>query len=447
MKKLTLFIVLSIVMLFGRTEFARSQNAHSQDSHSQDSLSIERAVELALANAPSIQRAMALTDAAHARTAQIGASNKPQLDADATYTRIDPVPTVTLPLGGVPTTLSFAPNDVYDVSANLRQTLYDFGKTHAAEAASVAGEQSAKDNVEALKSVITFQVVQAYFLALTYDQTIAIEEQQKVILGGNLTLAKEREHEGTATALDPLSTSTRIAAIESQEADIRASRQKQLSQLRRLIGYAPGRAIVLGKSPRRPTISMQLDSLLGVAKSLRADLILAKDAEESARLQIEAARLSNPPSLIANINAGVKDGYFPVLTKPYANWAGTVKFSVPILEGGRTEQKVSEAEANYAAAKAQTAELLWQIQSDVESAKADLDASTQKITLTQVQIDQAKLALSVAEARYKNGAATNLEYLTAQSALEQAELQQAQTEFNYALNIFNVKRAIGQREW
>ena len=413
----------------------------------QDSLTVDRAVELALKNAPSIKRSTAQIDAAHARTEQIDAANKPQLDAGATYTRVDPVPSLTLALGGPPQKFSFAPNNIYDVSGTLRQTIYDFGKTHAAEAASQANEQTAKDNIDALKSLITFQVVQAYYTVFALDESIAVEEQQKSILGSNLGITKEREHEGAALSLDALTTNTRIAAIESQEADLRASKAKQLAQLRRLIGAAPGSPLVLSKNVRRPTVASSLDSLLASAKALRPELVLAKDGEDAARLQIEAARLSNPASLVASVNAGVKDGYFPVLTKPYLNWAGTIHFELPILEGGKIEGKVDEAQANLVAAQAQTTELWQQIQNDVESAKADVDANKQKLSLTQAQIDQAKLALSLADTRYKNGAATNLEYLTAQSSLEQAALQQVQTEFNYAISIFNLKKAIGERQW
>jgi outer membrane protein len=124
-----------------------------------------------------------------------------------------------------------------------------------------------------------------------------------------------------------------------------------------------------------------------------------------------------------------------------------VVFSLPILEGGRTQQRVAEAEANYVGTQAQTTDLAQQVEAEVESANADVEANRAKLLLTKVQIDQAQQALTVADVRYKNGAATNLDFLTAQSALEQAQLQEATTRLNYALSVYNLKRALGEKQW
>ncbi len=413
----------------------------------QDSLSINDAIALAIKNAPSIVRASALVDAAHARTDEAHVSKRPTLSADAAYTRIDPTIQVQLPINNKLESFAFAPNDNYQAQATLQQILYDFGRSNANIAASESSERSALDMLDAIKSQVTFQVVQAYFGIITADQTLRIEEDQKKILQTSLGVSETREKQGTVTSLDVLSTQTRIATIESQEADIRAAKDRQLSGLRRLLGVKAGTPILVQETTALPHVSNVLDSLLLEASAHRPELQLSKDAEESARLQIDAARLSNPPLLLANIAAGVKDGYPPNLTKPTLNWAGTVRFSYPILEGGLVDDKVAEAQANYVAAQAQTSDLRRQIESEVESAKADIDASQTKLSLTQIQIQQAQRTLEIANVRYQNGAATSLDYLTAQSALEQAQLQQVQTSFNYALSIFNLKRALGEREW
>ena len=69
------------------------------------------------------------------------------------------------------------------------------------------------------------------------------------------------------------------------------------------------------------------------------------------------------------------------------------------------------------------------------------------LDLTKVQIDQAQQAYDIAEVRYKNGVATNLDVLTAQSALEQAKLQQAQLMFNLELSQYNLNKAVGTPMW
>jgi TolC family type I secretion outer membrane protein len=416
-------------------------------AYAQDSLSIADAISMAIKNAPQMHRAQSQLDAAHARTEQISANNKPQLEALASYTRIDPQPSIGFPINGKTETFQLGPNNAYDAHLQLQQMLFDFGKTSAQTAASEAGEHSAKDNIEGVEYTVAVQTVQYYYGILTVQKTLAIEDDQIGILRGNLDITKKREEQGTATSLDELNVETRIASIQSQEADLQASLQKQQSGMRRLLGLAPGTPILVKKSPPDAAFGATLSELLAKAKTDRAEYILSKDAEDAARLQVESAKHGNDPSLAANITGGVKDGYLPDLQTPYLNWTGSVQFSLPILEGGRTSEKVAEAEANYSAAKEQTSDTWQQIESEVESAQADMDANHTKLGLTKVQIDQAQKALSVADARYKNGAATNLDYLTAQSQLEQAELQEAQTRFNYALSVYNLMKAVGQKLW
>ncbi len=187
-----------------------------------------------------------------------------------------------------------------------------------------------------------------------------------------------------------------------------------------------------------------LDSL---ADKQRPEITVAEDAENTARLQINATKESNDPLLSANVTGGYKDGYLPNLTQGKLNWTGNVDLHIPILDGGRTSAQVDEAQAQYREAQAHTEDVKLGIENDVEQALADLQSSRSRLKLTDVQIHQAQQAYDIAEVRYKNGAATNLDVLTAQSALEQAKLQQAQLMFSLELSQYNLNKAIGTPMW
>jgi outer membrane protein TolC len=76
-----------------------------------------------------------------------------------------------------------------------------------------------------------------------------------------------------------------------------------------------------------------------------------------------------------------------------------------------------------------------------------VQASRDRLDLTKVQIDQAQQAYDIALTRYQNGAATNLDLMTAQEALEQAKLQQAQLMYQFELSQYNLNRAVGTPLW
>ena len=406
-------------------------------------LSLSEAVSMAIRSSLGMVEGQAAIDAAKGHYDEIASYAKPQLAGDASYTRIDPV--VSLPFNGQ--TFYTQPNNNYNGWLTLQQELWAFGRYTTTEHVAESGIKSAEDNLDQYRAQAAYQTTQVYYNILSTNESLHVEQDQLKVLRENLGVTQEREKQGTATSLDPLTVRVHISSIESQIADLNATRIKQAAMLRRLIGVAPGTPIDVTRPSAGPSLPEQLDSLVGIASRQRPEVVLAKDAENTARLQIDAAKASNDPLLSTNITGGVKDGYLPDLTKPTLNWAGNVTFHVPILDGGRTRAQVDQAEADYRAAQARTEDAIMGIRSDVEQSLADLQSSRSRLSLTDVQIEQAQQAYDIALTRYQNGAATNLDLLTAQEDLAQVKLEQAQLTYQFELSQYNLNRAVGTPMW
>ncbi|HZK77066.1 MAG TPA: TolC family protein, partial [Candidatus Kapabacteria bacterium] len=367
----------------------------------------------------------------------------PQLAGDASYTRIDPV--ISIPFGNQ--VFVTQPNNNYNGNLNVQQPIWSFGRFEAEDKVAESGIKSATDNLDQFRAQAAYQTTQVYYDVLTTDQGINVEQDQVNVLEGNLSDARKREQQGTATSLDTLNIQARISQTQSQIDELESTRRKQVSMLRRLLGMASGTPVNVTRPPTALTLPEQEDTLESLAEKQRPELIAAEDAENTAKFQIDAASNNNDPLLTTNVTGGVKDGYLPNLTQPKLNWAGTVSLHIPILDGGRTHAQVDEAQAEYRAAQARTEDAKRGVQNDIEQALADLQSSRLRLGLTKTQIEQARQAYNVAQVRYQNGAATNLDVLTAQSALEQAELNQAQLMFSLELSEYNLNRAVGTPMW
>jgi outer membrane protein TolC len=339
------------------------------------------------------------------------------------------------------------PNNNYNGNFNLQQVLWAFGKYDAGDRLAESGIKSAQDNLESYKAQAAYQTTQIYYSILTTDEAIRVEQDQVSVLQGNLSDADQRVKQGTATSLDTLDIQARVSSTQSGIADLQSSRRKQVAGLRRILGMAPGTPVNVTRPERSSQLAENVNMLDSIAEKQRPEILMAKDAENTARLQIDYAKQSNDPQLSANVMGGYKDGYLPNLTQGKLNWAGTINFHVPILDGGRTQSQVDEASAQYRAAQAHTEDTKLGVEQDIETVLADLQSSRSRLKLTDVQIQQAQQAYDIAEIRYKNGAATNLDVLTAQSALEQAKLQQAQLMFSFELSEYNLNKAVGTPMW
>jgi outer membrane protein len=417
--------------------------ASGVQAQSSDTLTLAQAVQMAIRNSPSFAEGEAAIDRAKAQYRETESYAYPQLAADASYTRIDPV--ISIPFGSQ--VFVTQPNNNYNGNLNMQQPLWSFGRFEAEDKVAESGIKSATDNLDQFRAQAAYQTTQAYYNLLTADEGIRVEQEQVKVLEGNLSDARKREQQGTATSLDTLNIQARISQTQSQIDELESTRRKQASMLRRLLGMAPGTSVNVTRPPTALSLPEREDTLESLAEKQRPELIAAEDAENTAKFQIDAASNNNDPLLTTNVVGGVKDGYLPNLTQPKLNWAGTVSLHVPILDGGRTHAQVDEAAAEYRAAQARTEDAKRGVQNDIEQALADLQSSRLRLGLTKFQIEQARQAYNIAQVRYQNGAATNLDVLTAQSALEQAELNQAQLMFSLELSEYNLNRAVGTPMW
>ncbi|MDD4857458.1 MAG: TolC family protein, partial [Candidatus Krumholzibacteria bacterium] len=130
-----------------------------------------------------------------------------------------------------------------------------------------------------------------------------------------------------------------------------------------------------------------------------------------------------------------------------ANASAGVQLQVPIFNGFRTRHQDAEAEANVRAALAHTADVERQVAAEVEQALAGVRSSMEKIENSKVQVRRAEAALSMAEAQYEAGVATNLDVLDAQTALSQAKLVRLRALYEYMIGVNALDRATGKKIW
>jgi outer membrane protein len=175
----------------------------------------------------------------------------------------------------------------------------------------------------------------------------------------------------------------------------------------------------------------------------RTDLKLARDAEESAKLQKHASSLGNMPSLKVSAAYGMKNGYEPNIYVTRGNWMWGAQVQIPLFDGGRVSHQEEEALAVMESEQAHTQDAERQIQSDVEQAVADVQALWSKVQISEIQLQQAQEAVSVARTRYETGSVTNLDLLDAETAESSARLMNLQALYRFVISKYELDRAVG----
>jgi len=410
-------------------------------SAAQDSLSVEQAVQRVLQIHPAIEQAVANTHAAEARVSQTSSVKLPDVSTEAVYTHIGPIPAFFF--GGQ--NLFLAPADNYDAHVVGKYTVYDFGKTNAGIDLSQSRVQSSRDMIELTKSNLALQTIRTFYSIVLLRKSLLVQDEQIAALHEHLAVTQKRVTAGSATNFDVLTTQVRVAASQNQRVEILNSFQKQESILRQLLNFQANTPILVQGSFEQDSITLNIDSLVQVARQQRPEMKLARDAEQSAQFQKKFSSLGNMPSLNVNVAYGLKNGYEPNIYALRGNWMWGVQARVPLFDGGRVSHQEEEAQASVQAEQAHSRDVERQVRSDVEQVAADVQAALAKVQISEVQLQQAQEAVTIARTRYETGSITNLDLLDAETAESTAKLTRLQALYRFVLSKYELERATGKQ--
>ena len=352
----------------------------------QDSMTVEQAIQRVLQTHPAIKQALANTRAAEARASQTSSAKLPDVTTEAVYTHIGPIPEFSFPVFG---SFVLAPQDNYDAHISGKYTVFDFGKTSAAIDASRSLVQTSQDAAELTKTNLAMQTIRAFYAITLLRKSEKVQDEQIEALTQHISVTQKRVTAGSATNFDVLTTQVRVAAAQNQKVEIQNSLQRQESVLRQLLDLPMNSPLTISGSFQPTPVALNQDSLFQLALRQRIELKLARDAEESAKLQKNASSLGNMPSLKVIAAYGLKNGYEPNIYPMRGNWMWGAQAQFPVFDGGRVNHQEEEAQAVIESEQAHAQDAERQIRSDVEQTISDVQASWSKVQISEVQLQQA----------------------------------------------------------
>jgi outer membrane protein TolC len=404
-----------------------------------DPLTLKEAIDLTINNYPLIKQQQEKIKAVDYKIEQQKSAYYPDVEGQATYSRIGPLPSFSF--GGE--ALVLAPANNYNVNVVVNQQIYDFGKRDASVELVKSFKQSASDNVDLIKSDLSYQTLQVFYSILFLKKSVEVKDTQISALTEHLQVTNKKIESGSSTDYDALSTQVRISQAQSEKIEVLNQLKQQEIILNKLLGTAQDTTLNITGDFSPPESTQNLDSLLNVAFGKRYELKLAEDELNTSHLQENLAGLGNMPSLNATLSYGIKNGYEPNLDALRGNWLAAVSVRVPIFNGFLTRNKENEAKANSTVSEFNITSLKRNITSDVQQALSNLNSGLEKLHSTLTQVNFAEETVQRAEARYNSGVGTNLDVLDAETSLAQARLFYLQDLYRSILSSFQLKRAVG----
>lgn len=388
---------------------------------------------------PSVKQAEEAIYSAEANVKMTRAVLFPMIAGSASYTFNSPQ----MKLDFMGNSFDMNPKNNYSAGISVNQLLYDFGKNKPAIEASRIQREIAGINTVQIKQNLSLSVIQLYYMLGFTRNAIAIKEREKQNYEEMLRQTIVRQNTGAATKFDVLNTRVSLTNVKTQLIELAASNLTQLKNLSILTDTLLSDNIGLTPLQQVDPLVIPLSDLLNQAFTLRPEMQIAQNEVKVAELQERSAARAYNPSLNFQAQAGGKNGYPMNLDKMKFNYQVGASLSVPIYEGGRRSYGKQLARTKARTAVEQMALIRKQIDREVSQNYYNLQSGFAKIENLQMQVEMAREAYRQAEANYKAGSITNLEYLTSATNLSDAELMLEQARINYYIALYQLQVSTG----
>ncbi|MBV8151234.1 MAG: TolC family protein [Candidatus Eremiobacteraeota bacterium] len=343
-------------------------------------------------------------------------------------------------------------NDVTSnsLTAELRQLIFDGGRTFAAIKSANASENASVATYQRQLQQVTFNVASAYYNALLAMRTAAVDNDlvTQNVVQANLVIAQLRAGQASrvdvATALLPVS-QAQLALVQQQGTLV--STQAALANamgldadtvVRPADDTANYQAVVASALPI-PTYNQAIAR----ANMLRPDLQSALDSLQAAQYTLKSARAGYLPTVSGSADYGTSSTDANGAT--FRNsWSIGATLNIPVFDAGQTRGQVQVAQGNVAKAQAFYDTQRLAVQLDVKQTLAALISARSGLDATQVEYDQANTVLRATQAQYRAGVTTLPLLLNAQVQLSKALTDEVNAIYNLRIAEQNFLFAIGQ---
>lgn len=359
----------------------------------------------------------------------------PTVSAQASFQYLDPVAEAEFGQAKI----RFQPHDNYNLGLTGSGLLFDFGRTKAQIDKAIAEAAVAQNSQEAVQNALAYQVAQLYYGIVFTQKQMAVQEEQLKSLRANESLISVKLKNGDALELDLLNAQVANANSQNRLTDLTATLEKQQALLTMLTGNAATQPAAA------ELVCLQFTAENNTAEN--PDLAVANAKITVAEKDLTVNRRFLRPALNYNAGLGFRNGYQPDINEFRFNWALGAGISYPLYVGGRDRLQIKLSRLNLEAARAQLNSVAEAIASDLAQAVADQRAAQAKLSTAETVISQAKNALSIAQTRFTNGVATNVDVLTAQTNLEQAQLAGVTAAYQLCLAGLQIGKLEGKKFW
>jgi len=379
-------------------------------------LTLNQAVQLALKNNLSVLLAGTQVQEAGGTRERARAALLPRLHGTALANLENRnLAVMGLSVPGIP--MVVGPFAYYDVGMAGSQSIINLQAYHSWKA-SQRQEDAARLDYQDARDLVIRQTSGLYLGAETAFAQVQAYGSRVTTSEALEKLARDQHDQGLATGIDVVRAQVQLARDQQTLLAAQNSYQTSLLALARFLGLPPGTALELAGRLEFHRVELpNLNQAIQAALLARPDYRSLLSQRAALVQQQKASHARYYPTLSLT-------GDYGALGRNFGNMPGIGEIqatvSITIFDRDRSGER-RQLSARVQRIDDQLADLARGIDEEVRKAELDIQTTTQQVTVAEAGLALAQRELQLAEDRFRNGVADNIEVVTAQTALDEAQ--------------------------
>jgi outer membrane protein len=322
------------------------------------------------------------------------------------------------------------------------QLITDFGRTPNLVSSSRYEAKAADENAVATKQQIILAVDQAFYSTLETKALLAVAVETVKARQTLVDQVQALTNAKLKSDLDLSFAKVQIARAQLLQLEAKNNYDASLSTLSAILGY-PDRQDFVPVEPPMQVTPPALDPapLIQQALDLRPEVRGMRD-EVVASEKFERAEHD---LFWPTVNALGVVGQAPIRDPNITSWYGAagVNVNIPVFNGFLFSARAKSADYATEAKRKQLQDLQDNVARDVRNAWLETGKAYERLSVTQQLREEADLGLQLAQARYKLGLSSIVEYTQAELQKTDADIQDTDAHYQYLLSQIQLAYQMG----
>lgn len=325
--------------------------------------------------------------------------------------------------------------------ATISQLITDFGHTTNLVASARLQAKAEEQSAAATRADVLVAADQAFYNALQSHAVLRVAEQtvaSRQLLSDQVSALTQSK---LKSDLDLSFANVNLAQAKLLYLDALNNDKAAMATLSAILGYPTVESFELvNDTDALAPPPADANELIADAMAKRPEILALEFESQSA----EKLHQANRDQMYPTISALAAYGDSPVrddrVYGPYG--AVGVNLQIPVFNGFLYSAKSHEAELRAQAARQRLADLRNRISRDVRTSWLSASTAFDRVHVSEQLLTQANLALDLAQTRYRLGLSSIVELSQAQLQETQAQISNAQAEYEYRLALAELKYQI-----